>query len=386
MEIELDKRIKNAGDLATEAFTYLNKLQQGEKKLLKSGFEFLDVHLDGLLPGDTIIYAGNSGIGKTKLLYDTLDRMLDENINPLAKNYKVLDFSLEMKFLNKILRDASRLTNRKKSEILTTEFTEEQKEIVRRYYEGLKDSRRYVVEETVTTKDFYNMTRDFCLLNQLSDALIVTLDHVLLVNKEDKNEDPFEALTGYINSLRKEFSNVYFILLSQFNRSSYAAGIKDRDNSMVPTTAMIYGSSHFEFLSSYVVAILDPFRNGVQEFMKVNKERYEWLEEFMTDEDKNGKVSFRTLGNSFIFTLKTRESDYPYKNLYIHKKDISLEEIEKLKQSVDKPKLSTPTLLFSETKTEIPVFKAAQDETKLPDTFKPLKFEEINKGDDNSPW
>lgn len=373
----LDKRIKHAGDLATEAFTYLNKLQQGDKKLLKSGFEFLDVHLTGLLPGDTVIYSGNSGTGKTKLLYDTLDRILDIEINPLAANYRVLDYSLEMKFLNKILRDSNKLTSKKKHKILTEKFTEEEQDIIRRYYEGLKDNRRYVVEDSVTTKDFYNMTRDFCLLHKDADAVIVTLDHCLLVAKEDKNEDPFEMLTAYINSLRKEFNNVYFFLLSQFNRSSYGL-VKDRDNSMIPTTAMIYGSSHFEFLSSYVIAIVDPFKQGVNEYMKVSKDRYDWLSEFMTDEDKNGKVSFHTLGNNFIFTLKTRESDFPYKNLHIIKKDISAEELQKMKQSVEQKEtttFSTPTF------TSTPVFTK---ET-LPENFKPIEFGKISTVFDSPP-
>jgi len=81
---------------------------------------------------------------------------------------------------------------------------------------------------------------------------------------------------------------------------------------MVPKASMIYGSSHFEFLSSYIIGIMDPFKMGVTEFMKVNRERYEWLEGFMVDEDKKGKVAFDTVGNLFYFCLKARESDNPF--------------------------------------------------------------------------
>ena len=353
--MQLDSRIKRAGQLATEAFTYLNKLQQGDKQLLRTGDEAIDCHITGLLPSDCVLYAANSGVGKTKMLYDTLDQILDEKVNPDAKNIKTLEFQLEMKFLNRILRDTNKLTSKKKSEILTNEFTEEEKEVVKKYYESLQDDRRYICEESVTVKEFYEMTKTFCELNKESSALVICIDHCLLLKKDDAFQDPLEALTSYINQLRKEFKNVYFLLLSQMNRGSLV-NIKDRDNSMIPTTAMIYGSSHFEFLCSYIVVLVDPFRLGVNSYLKVNPDRYEWLKDDMQDEDKNGKVSFNTLSNMFKFVLKTRESDHPYKNLFIKKMELTAEQFEKMKQSVevktDVPSFSTP--IFNST----PVFEA----------------------------
>ena len=352
--MQLDSRIKRAGQLATEAFTYLNKLQQGDKQLLRTGDEAIDCHITGLLPSDCVLYAANSGVGKTKMLYDTLDQILDEKVNPDAKNIKTLEFQLEMKFLNRILRDTNKLTSKKKSEILTNEFTEEEKEVVKKYYESLQDDRRYICEESVTVKEFYEMTKTFCELNKESSALVICIDHCLLLKKDDAFQDPLESLTSYINQLRKEFKNVYFLLLSQMNRGSLV-NIKDRDNSMIPTTAMIYGSSHFEFLCSYIVVLVDPFRLGVNSYLKVNPDRYEWLKDDMQDEDKNGKVSFNTLSNMFKFVLKTRESDHPYKNLFIKKMELTAEQFEKMKQSVevktDVPSFSTP--IFNST----PVFE-----------------------------
>lgn len=334
--MELDPRIKRAGDLATTAFEYLNKLQTNEKPIIKTGQIFIDTHLQGVLPSDVILYAGNSGTGKTKLLYDTLDTILDEAVNKNAKNFVTLQYELEMKFLNKILRDSHRLTEKKKSKILSEKFTEEEKEIIKRYYEGLKDNRRFICEDTITTDDFFKMTDDFCQKNSDKDGIWVTLDHCLLVQKSSSNEDVSERLTAHINTLRKKYNNVYFILLSQNNRSSMLV-IKDRDNAMIPTTGVIYGSSHFEFLSSFIVVIVDPFRLGVNSYLKVNPDRYEWLSEFMEEPDKNGKVSFSTLGNHFIWTLKTRESDEPYKNLFIRKMTLSSDQLDKMKQSVETP-------------------------------------------------
>jgi hypothetical protein len=374
-EIKLDPRIQNSGNLATEAFSYLKKIQTGEKPIFKTGQDFIDCHIGGLLPSDVIIISANSGVGKTKLLFDTLDLILDEEVNKNAENIVSLEYSLEMRFLNRVLRDTNKQTGKKKSDILSKEFTEEEKEVVRRYYEGLKDNRRFVVEESITPEEFYEITRNFCKKHKDREAIIVSLDHVLNLKKSGRNEDPLETLTSYINQLRKEFPNVYFILLTQFNRSSFTT-IADRNNDMVPRASMIYGSSHFEFLSAYIIAILDPFKMGVTEFMKVNTERYDWLEDYMTDEDKKGKVSFHTVGNMFYFVLKTRESDVPYRNLFIRKMDLTEEQLSKMKSEVqekeEKHTIQTPVFTNDNIKPNFNLSQAFDTDDKEEDNDAPF--------------
>lgn len=370
--MQLDPRIKKAGDLATLAFQYLHKLQTKEKPIVKTGQEFIDTHIQGILPSDVILYAGNSGTGKTKLLYDTLDSILDTNVNKDALNYVTLQYELEMRFLNKILRDSHSITKRKKSEILSQEFTEDERELIKQYYEGLKDNRRFICEESITTDDFLKMTDEFCALNTDKSAILCTLDHCLLVGKSRSNEDVAETLTAHINTLRKKYHNIYFILLSQNNRSSMAV-IKDRDNAMIPTTSIIYGSSHFEFLASFIVVITDPFKLGVNSYLKVNPDRYDWLSEYMEEPDKNGKVSFSTMANHFIWTLKTRESDEPYKNLHIRPMTLTSEQLNKMKQSIDvKQTIATP--IFTQT----PIFESLPNLSSFEKSYDDLK--------DNSPF
>ena len=377
----MDIRIRRASDLAEEAFKYLNKMQSGETPIIKTGQNFIDDHLSGVLPSDCIIYSANSGVGKTKLLYDTLDSILKEDVNKNAKDITTLEFQMEMKFLNRILRDTHTLTAKKKSEILTKAFTEEEKAVVKQYYESLKDDRRYICEESVTVGDFYTMTEEFCNENKHKAAIWIALDHVLLLKKSFPSEDTAETLTARINDLRKKFNNVYFILLTQMNRLMYS-NVSERNNAMMPTTGMIYGSSHFEFLSSYIIAIIDPFKLGVNEFLKVNRDRYDWLEDFMTDEDKNGKVSFNTLGNSFKFVLKTRESDMPYKNLYINKMNLSEDNIKKMEQSVDKKTNSSSVPIFS-----VPTFEQTTTAEITPTSYADLSkaFDApVKKNEDDS--
>lgn len=342
VEKELDKRIKNSFKLATEAFKELNKVQKGEKPIVKTGQDFIDCHIGGLLPSDVIMLAAGSGVGKTKLLYDTLELMMDEKINKNAKNFVSLDFSLEMKFLNKILRAASDRLNKEKKKILIEDFNEEERATMIAYYKSLDDNRRYTVEEAITTNDFFEMCCQFCDKHKEKEAIIISIDHVLLLLSSDKSEDKHEVLTRNINILRKKYNNVYFILLNQYNRKSMET-VKDRNNDLAPRSNIIYGSSHYEFLCSYIIGMINPFKMGVKEFMSVNRERYNWLEDFMTTENSKGKVAFETLGNMFYFVLKARESDNMYKNLFIREMDINEEEKDKMSKSIEKKEtIETP--------------------------------------------
>lgn len=346
-EQDLDKRIKRSFDLATDAFKDLKEIQEGKKPILKTGQDFIDSQIGGLLPSDAIMIAGGSGIGKTKLLYDTLELMMSTDININADNFVSLDFSLETKFLNKIIRAASKRLKKPKSKIIVENFSEEERQTMASYYRSLEDNRRFTVEETVTVKDFYDITTGFCEKHKDKDCTLISVDHVLLLAPSEKGEDKHEVLTRYINILKKKYKNVYFILLNQYNRTSLQ-NIKDRSNDLVPRSNVIYGSSHYEFLCSYIIGILNPFQIGVKEFMSVNKERYDWLEDFMTEENSKGKVAFNTMGNMFYFVLKARESDNMYKNLFIREMDLTKEEKEKMSQSVEQKESQIETPRFEE--------------------------------------
>jgi len=102
----------------------------------------------------------------------------------------------------------------------------------------------------------------------------------------------------------------------------------------------------------------------------------------MTDEDKNGKVSFNTLGNSFKFVLKTRESDMPYKNLYINKMNLSEDNIKKMEQSVDKKTNSSSVPIFS-----VPTFEQTTTAEITPTSYADLSkaFDApVKKNEDDS--
>jgi len=47
------------------------------------------------------------------------------------------------------------------------------------------------------------MTREFCKQNEEKHAVVISLDHLLLVLPDNKSLDRFETIANYVNQLRK---------------------------------------------------------------------------------------------------------------------------------------------------------------------------------------
>lgn len=331
----LNPKIKNTKELARDAFNELKDYQAGKKKLIKTGREYIDCHIGGLKASDLFLLASQSGTGKTYELMKVINNILDTEINENSSEFVTLEFNLEMRMLDLVVRDIHKLTEKDKSKIITEEFTTEEKEIVNEYYKRLTDGRRFIVEESINTAEFTDICMKFCDENKDKEAIIITIDHLLLIQKSEYGENPLEKVVEVTNTLRKKYNNVYFIYLSQLNRTNYT-NIKEKSNDMVPKTDSIFGSSAMEFLSSYVVILYSPFKLGVTEYMKVLEDRYPDLTDFMTEPNERGFVSFLTVGNLFVHVVKIRETDVPYNNLFIERMYLNNDTITKMKMDIEK--------------------------------------------------
>lgn len=337
--------VKTGGELSTEALKELNKFQKGERKLLKTGRDYIDNHLGGILPRSGILIGAKSGGGKT-VEYQRIIKGILEN----QEDVVVLNFMLEMSFLDMTIRDVHTLTKKKKSKIITETLTDEEKEVVKLYHESMKDGRQFYVQDDISADSFYDLVREFCLEHKDKQYCVIGLDHLILVG----GENALSKMAKYTNKLRKEFPNFYFIYLSQLNRSDYGT-TAERSNSMIPTTSLVYGSSEMEFLVSLVVIMSNPFKQGVTEYMKFKPERYEEYSKFYSEIDSKGFVSFNTLGNMFYHVCKIRESDNMYDNLYVERMELNEQEFSKMKQDVQKV----------ENKIGIPVFQTSSSQSVL---------------------
>lgn len=341
MSEDLDQRIQRVGTVAEEAFKELYTLQKGVKRLVKTGSEIIDGNIGGLLPGDIVLICGAPSSGKSHLLYKMIDSMMSPELNRDALNYVSCEWSMEMKMLNKLLRSAHDITGKKKSEILFNKFNEDEAEKVKDYYKSLQDDRRFVVQSPVTPKEFYSMAREFCILHKDKDAILLSADHLLLFSGGDK-QAVLEQISESINLLKLEFNNVYFLLLSQLNRQHNSI-IKAKSNEMIPTNSLIFGSSFMEQLASYIIIITNPYKQAIDEYLKVSSARYDYLSEYFGEEDNNGRISFSTIGKLFMFLTKTRESDNPWKDLFVVDMGLSGEQLSKMKHISS----NTPTAISS---------------------------------------
>lgn len=298
----------------------LKKYQSGEIKVVKTGRPQLDDTLSGLLPGDITMIAGASGMGKSFELQTIREGLMAQDLNPNASNFLFLDYSFEMKLFNIILRGLNKILNKSKKGILLNEFSEKEKGLANRYMETLLDDRFYIEENPLTPRQFYEQTREFLLANTDKEAVVIAIDHIALFkNDHQDKKGAIDGAVEYINLLKREFGNVYFIILSQLNRAILGR-TADRDIGAAPNRGDIYQSDTIYHIVDYLVVVHNPFRLGINEYLKVNPNHYRHLEEFFTQtKGLSKKVSFDTVGNIFFHVLKIREGEVVFKDLYIER-------------------------------------------------------------------
>lgn len=350
--------IKPLGQVVDKTFRTLNRYQQGKSKPVKTGREWLDEIFGGLLPGDITTIAGQSGGGKSFELQRIKNFVMNPDNNEDAKDYVWLDHAWEMRFMSNILRDLNKSLKKSKKEILTEEFTEEEKALVKSYAENLSDGRFFINEETVTPKVFEKEAREFLEQHKDKKGVFISVDHIALAMDETSDKkSTVDAIIEIINRLKKEFPNSYWIVLTQMNRNILGR-IKDKDINAMPNRSDIFQSDAMFFISDYLYVCHNPYRLGIKQFSRVNEEAYEYLSSHFCEE-KNGKVSFDTLGKMFYIVLKSRESDVIFKDIFIE--DVGVKDKEKYR---DKPEQVTESI-------DIPFFK--KEEPKLVDdvTFEP---------------
>lgn len=351
--------IKPIAELANSAFDELKKIQSGEKLLVKTGDPLIDDHIGGLLPGDAVVISGLSGHGKSEFLFRKRESVLDVKVNPNAENYVWLNYNLEVKIFNVVLRGLHRKLGKKKQDILFKEFTEEEKELANEYFTMLQDKRQFIEQEQTTSNDFYTKTKEFLEEHKDKDAVHVSFDHAAL-NADNDTQKGIEEIVKAVNKLKLKYHNAYFWIVSQLNRTILGR-IAEKNNNSVPNAGDLYASSTMDFISSYNIVVFNANKVGIDQFMKVSPDRYDYLSEHFGDEDSKGRRSFDTVGKLFFKILKTRESDVIWKDLYIVDMDLSKEEKEKL-QNRDKEEQSSSAMPVFTPEVQEPIKPASLEE------------------------
>lgn len=275
--------------------------QNREKLMIKSGYDFLD----GLTPGSIITLAGASFTGKTILMEEIKDNIMNVEFNSKANDFVWLSNSLEMTNLMTTLRGLSKELGKSKKDIMLNSFTSEERSLISSYANKKADERFYLNEEPMTADDFISTVEEFCKLHSNKSLIGIDFDHVALAKGSDKKK-VMDSIFEHQNHLKKAYPNTLFINVSQFNRDSLAR-VADKSEDMKARRNDLYQSDALFQVSDIVACLSTPYKLGVEQYRLVSPYYYDYLAEHYGDFNKAGtKVSFLTYGRIFVEVLKNR--------------------------------------------------------------------------------
>lgn len=309
-------QIRKYYDVAKEAADEIALYQKGDKAIPKTGRAWLDNEFP-VVNGSVITIAGGSGVGKSYEWAIIRNNLLNKEINPGSSNYVVLDISLEMKVRSLVLRELSKKTKKKKKDILTEEFSEEELVFVKEYFKNIKDDRLYINQESITPESFLIGCRDFLNQHRDKDSVFISIDHIALVKdgKGGGKNATIESLIENVNTLKMEFNNVTFFLLSQTNGDNLKR-IKEKDRMAQPQDSDLYYSNFTFQVSDYVYVVFSPYTMGISEYSKIDATRYEHLKDYFIKVDNKNKTSLETYGVMYYHILKLREAEKGFIDIY----------------------------------------------------------------------
>lgn len=302
------KYIVDSKDLIDEAAEKVLEFKTGKLKPIRFRKEFVNqALLGGLFPGTVFGIAGSSGHGKTTLMQELEDDILNEELNPDCKNYLVLRNNYEMSVFKLFLRALKNHLGKKISDILgTNPFNDDEMNMFNAIKERESNPRIKYFQNPTDPDTWFRITEEFIKANQHVHHIVITIDHIALVKQTMAGKkDAIDNMIEHINYLKNKYNNVSFIILSQLNRE-----IESRENAKnsAPRKGDLYQSDFLFQLSDIILVVHNPFKLGVQEHMVVFRDMYPMFNEYKTKPD--GKTStFRTRGLIFYHFIKLREDD-----------------------------------------------------------------------------
>lgn len=298
-----------------ETLVTLGKYQEGKISQIKTNRPWLD-HQNGITPKSFITIFGASFGGKSTELESIKADIMDVNINPEAVDYVWVSNSFEMTNFATTLRDVKKLTKLSFGDILKKPFTAEEKVILGEYKKKKIDGRFFVNQVPLSAEDFLKETEQFLLQHINKKLVVLDLDHVgLLRAKNDNKKLAIDDMVEGLNTLKNRFENFAVVLLTQANRGVLTR-LKEKSNESRLRRDDIYMSDCVYHISDYVYGLQNASYLGIEQYARINPEKYPHLKHRFTEEDKHGKVSLITEGCIFVEVIKDRTADIGFTDLY----------------------------------------------------------------------
>lgn len=310
--------IRNSKESTKAGYDEIKESQLGVYKPLKTRFEHFNTICHGGVTRQKIYTIGAlSSFGKSHILRQIETDIFDEELNPGSRADVILikcDF--EMSKVEYILAKVKEKTGKDYSELLYGEQDEEAKLAFNEVYKELAVKYIFETFDTYTPDNFYKEVKPFLDSHSDKKQIILTIDNINLIEGEDESSAMARFMKHAID-LKRTTKNLSIILLAQLNRN-----LKERvsPKEHFPRTTDFYYSSKIEHASDVQVVIHNPYLLGYMEYGAINKERFNYLSEFVMDKGKYG--TFKTKGLLFFHYVKVR-----MKNNLKDFKDVFIERI-----------------------------------------------------------
>jgi hypothetical protein len=327
--------MKNLRDILVKEKKKLYDYQQGNVRPIRTTRPYLQEPWEGLLPKSCIVIGGHSSAGKSYELDLLMGDILDVDLNPDAKDYVWLNFSLEMPLFSLMVRYLSKVLQIPKEKVILSKFTEEQNRQAREALEAWQDGRYFLQDEPTGPNEYFQLVDDFCSNNLDKKAIFISIDHVVLLDSDGNTTSSVNSVLRHTNTLKLKYDNVYFIYLSQLS-SNFFSRLDERNNHSAPKDTDTFYSAQLNQVADYTIIIVNPFQLGINEWLRFSPDRYPHLSKYFGEEDvKNNKTSFYTEGLLFYHVVKNREANRGYTNLFVHELYPRVEKLVTAAEKVD---------------------------------------------------
>lgn len=327
--------IKLYSEAIQEGVDLFDDIRDKKRTPIKTLKPWLDNHFP-VFPQSVITIGAGSGVGKSFELMDLMGNILDKKVNPEADDYVWLNVSLEMKVFSLLMRSLSHKTRLTKKDLLfkeDEEFSDKEWDAIQDMIDELtSDDRVYISQEPTNPSSFLKACETFLKKNKKKKAVFISIDHIALFGSDsgEGRTQTIENLMMGINDLKLKYSNVIFILLSQLN-GEREKRLMDRSMLSFPKGTDLYYSQFTFQISDYVYIIVNPYKDKLAEYGSFYSTRYEHLEQYYLEEDKNNRVALETIGVMYYHLLKCRDADdIDFIDLYA--KELNIKGVEELRE------------------------------------------------------
>jgi KaiC/GvpD/RAD55 family RecA-like ATPase len=305
--------IRKSKEVINDTVKQISGFQKGEITPLKTGIEHLDwASLGGLLPSGVTAILGLSFHGKTYFLEEIEANLFDTYGDDII----FVKCLWELELFKIVVRDMSKEAGISMREVLSKmpekEIIEKYKKVTERY----RKENIYLQEEPTTVNTFVKDIEE--VIKKYPDKkIVVSIDNLENILVEGRNQkEVMDELIRKVNVLKKQHWFIHFIILNQLNRELMERVSNPQFH--FPVEGDIYGTASLFKIVDVCVAVVNPYKMGLEKYGLFPKSRFKYLDEDFIVENGLKTNSFDGVGNIFYHYLKARgiEEEYDKRDIF----------------------------------------------------------------------